>query len=200
MTEDAKSGDDVIKPPASNQSKVSKETWLRIQVDYESGNYKTIAELASRYQVGHSGLEKRIERGKWLLKQRALCQRVSEKVAVVQETEVQRYLTKALKRSERLEQLIDSSIEQQPTNAKGLPLVDTDQIDQITRSELRIHELAKSALRIADSKHVEVTGGLAIFNVTEAIKALRSQPVPDLTNEELERLKDCRIEGEDPPV
>lgn len=202
MTEDVKSGDDVIKPPASNQSKVSKETWLRIQADYESGNYKSLAELAGRYGVEGGALEMRVSRGKWYERQRSLRCKVLEGVGKVAETEVQKYLAKAFKRSERLEQLIDSSIEQQPTNAKGLPLVDTDQIDQITRAELRIHELAKSALRIVDSKNVDVTsGGQSIAaNFTEAVKKLRemaaTEALPELTDEEIEKLKDCRIEGE----
>lgn len=197
MSDDVESGEVILNIP-KNKAIASKETWLRIQTDYEAGNYKTLAELSSRYGISDSALEKRVSRGKWYEKQSALRQRVSEKVIEVAETEVQAYLKRTFKRTEKWEKIIDASISQQPTTADGTPLVETDQIDQLTKAELRIHELGKSSLRIVDSKHIEHTGGIAVFNVTEAIKALRAQPVPDLTSEELDRLKDCWIEGEEP--
>jgi len=112
----------------------------------------------------------------------------------------EKYLEETFLRSQKYLRLVDASQEFHGSKAPdGTPLLDPEALDVYTRTEARIHELAKSALRIVDSKNIDVTsGGLSIAeNVTEAIKKLRSQPLPELTDEELERLKDCKIEGEE---
>lgn len=64
-------------------------------------------------------------------------------------------------------------------------------------SKLKALELlgkAKGFLR----NQIDVTsdGKSLAENVTEAVKKLRGLDLPELTDEEIERLKDCKIEGE----
>lgn len=200
MADDDIAGDDVIKPQASNSPKHSRDLWDKIRVRYESKSFVTLKELASEYGVHPNTLRSRIHSEKWSDKQSALANKVEQRVEKLLVDEVKVYLTNAKKRAERAESLIDSAVSQCATDEQGRPVLDFTQVDQLTRSEIRIFELSARALRIVEAKHMEVTGAIGIFNVTEAIKALRAQPAPDLSPLELERLKDCKIEGEEGPV
>lgn len=198
MADDVKSGDDVIKPPAPNSPKYSREIWDSLKLRYESKSFVTLKQLAKEFGVHPNTLRSRIHNEKWSDNQSALLNKVEQRVEKLLVDEVKVYLTNAKKRAERAESLIDSAVSQCATDEQGRPVLDFTQVDQLTRSEIRIFELSARALRIVEAKHMEVTGAIGIFNVTEAIKALRSQPAPDLTVEELDRLKDCKIEGEEP--
>lgn len=201
MTEDESRGDDVIKPPSPNSPKHSRETWDKLKCEFEAGTYLSLAELSKKWGVNPITLRTRMLREKWNERQRTLQNKVEQKIEKVLVDRAGKYLDETFLRTEKYRKMIDASQEHHGSKtADNTPLLDPEALDVYSRTELRIHELSKSSLKIVDSKEVQHTGIVGIFNVTEAIKALRAQPAPDLSPLELERLKDCKIEGEEGPV
>lgn len=144
---------------AVNSPKTSKEVWRTIKARFEAGSYVSLKELGMEFGVKYHVLRKKIYREKWNEQQRTLEYKVSQKVEEKVLKEVDQatsYLASSFKRALRLEKIADASLSQASLTNEGIPLVDLEQVDILTRSELRIHELARSALRIPSVSQLDV--------------------------------------------
>lgn len=175
--EKALEGERPLKP--LNSPRITKETWVRVKEEYQYGEYTTLEDLAYRYGIKPANLRKTISRQGWKREVDAKNHNVTQKVAELEVNRVDSYLSEAFLRSQNYRKIIDASIKQAgSTDANGTPVLDFEDIDIISRTELRIHDLTKSALRIPDAKQIDVTSGGKTLaeNLTEAIAKIRETP------------------------
>lgn len=188
---------------AGNFSKTTKEVWEQVKQDYFTGNWKTIAELAERYFINPDTLKSRIHHHKWNQEKFAMQRTLSNKVEAIKEDLAKSYLKRAYERTIRYEKIIDVSQENFGSKAAdGTPLLDPEAINDYTLAETRIHELAKSALRIPDvKKDLDLTSkGQSIGeSLVSAIYSLRenAESVPTLTDEDFKRVMEAEIVDDD---
>lgn len=167
-----------------------------VKLEYEAGTYITLIDLAKKYGINPITLRTRMNREGWLEKQRTLQNKVERVVEKEKVSQVQEYLQSSFLRSKKYELLIDKSIDQ-----IGGPIEPGD-LDAFTRSELRIHELAKSALRIPSVASVDLkSGGLSIGeSIVTAIEKLRANPgsIVPITSKDVDRVLEMEV-VDDPP-
>lgn len=150
-------------------------------------------ELAQRYGVHPKSLETRMRREKWRDNRDAMLRKAKEQVektTVKELTEQESYLKNAYSRAKKYEQLLDKSIEQVGE------IVEPSDLDCYTRSELRIHELAKSSLRIAPVSIDITSGGKDLgTSFAQALQKLRADPnTPMLQDADLARVLEADVE------
>lgn len=184
------------KPKRQTGPKTDKSTLALIQFDYVNGSFKSIKELATRYGVHENTLFQRINRENWeelrLKKLKELEQRIGEKAQSIGET----YLKNVFARAKKYEQIIDASQSQLAANDCGVPLMDCEAINDYTLAEQRIHEMAKSALRIPSTVSMDVTskGQSLGESLVSAIQKLRSENTATvITMEQADALANCEI-------
>lgn len=190
---------EVISSP-KNSPKTSKETWVKIEGCYMAGSFLSIRELGDRFGVHEKTLQSRILREDWKSKREALLSKVELKIE--QKTlkavdKAQEYLSNSFLRAKKYEALIEASIAQNATNERGVAIVAPSDLDAYSRSELRIHELALSALRIPRTVALDVTSkGLSVGeSIVTAIEKLRANPtqIVDITAEEVARIAEMEV-------
>lgn len=184
---------------ARNSPKFSKELWRRVRIDFHAGNYTSLRELAARHHMSHSRLRAKISQEKWNDSKSALEYKVEqamEKKVVQEVDQATSYLASTFKRALKLEKIVDASLSQASLTNEGIPLVDLDSIDTLTRSEARIHDMAKSALRIAPLSQLDITSGGKNLgdSFASAIIKLRDSSLPKLGEEDLKRVLEAEIE------
>lgn len=185
-------------PKAFNSPKYTHETWLKVRCDYEAGNYTSQQELAERYGINAQTLRNRIINQKWnQIKQeseRLLLDRVGE----IKESEAEKYLKRTAKRMLRYEKIIDVSQKQLANDVEnGIPIMDSEALNDYTLAESRIHEIAKSALRIPDVRQgIDITskGQSLGESLVSAIAKLRdNQELPVLSDSEKQKIREADI-------
>lgn len=185
---------------APNSQKTSREAWTKLKAQFHSGSYKSLNELAIHYGVNPKTLRSRMVREKWNDQQRALqskVEQVIERKLVKEVSAVDSYLASTFKRALKYERILDASMENLGSkDVNGTPLLDPDAIDSYTRSEGRIHELAKSALRLAPLCSLDVTskGQSLGDSFASAIEKLRVSSAPKLGDDDLKRVLEAEIE------
>lgn len=176
MSKEVVEGDGEVKP--KNSPKTSKETWLKIKVEFESGTYKSQRELALKYGVPYESFRNKICREKWNARQITLQNKVSQRIeekTLKAVDKVQSYLSSAYERGLRYEKLIDASQSQAATNNEGVAILDVEELEAYSRTEIRIHELIKSSLRVAPPSLEVRSGGLSIGeSIVTALEKLRA--------------------------
>lgn len=186
------------KPKRQTAPKTDKATLALVQAEYVNGTCKSIAELASKYNIHQTTLGQRIIRENWAelrnLKMRELEEKVSEKVQSIGET----YLKSTFQRMKRYEKMIEAS--QQNLGSKdvdGTPLLDPDAINTYTLAESRIFDISKSALRIPEVKQqMDLTsaGQSLGESLVSAIAKLRATPGQgQLSEQEKQRILEAEI-------
>ncbi len=176
---------------AGNNAKYTKEHWERVRVDFDTGNYKTISELACRHGMTRKDLDNRMYNERWNDKREIKYKEVLGNVSKIKEDLASAYLKRAAKRFERYEKLIDVSQEQLGSrDAKGNPVLDPDSIGTYTMAEARVHEMMKSALRIPDVKNLDITSkgqsiGESIAGAIEKLRNDPNRPVHSLEDEQM---------------
>lgn len=182
---------------ARNSPKHSQATWAKVKMEFEDGSYTSLAELSRKYGINPITLRTRMVREQWNERQRALQSKVEQKIEEVKVDIGKEYLLNSFSRSKKYEKIIDASLAQLGANAEGIPLVEPSDLDAFTRSELRIHELAKSALRIPTVASVDLTTkGLSFGeSIVTAIRKLRENPsqIVDITPEQIAMVKDMEV-------
>lgn len=179
------------------EAKTSQAILDQCRYDYETGNFKSVYELAERYGINKNTLHQRVIREKWeelrLKKVKEIESKLEKKALSVGEE----YLLNTFKRAKRYEKIIDSSMENLGSkDAEGNPLLDPDAINTFTLAETRIHELAKSALRIPDIRNLDVTskGQSLGESLVSAIQKLReTDKTPPLTSADCDRILEAEI-------
>lgn len=166
------------------------------RIDYEAGDYKNLLELAKKHNLNYQALRDKIYREDWKSKVSTRNNAILQKVGETKEELAKEYLLSTFRRAKRYEKLIDASIEQQSTSNDGTPLLDVEAIEGYTRAEQRIHELAKSALRIPDAKQIDVTSqgqslGDSFISAIEKLRA--SNDRPKLTDADLKQVLNAEI-------
>lgn len=167
------------------------------KLDYLIGNWKSITELAIRHGLHPRTLCFRIKRESWEEERQRKLTEANSKIEETRESIVEKYLKKTFARAEKYERIIDASRDNLGSKDKnGTPLLDPDAINTYTLAEARIHELAKSALRIPDAKSLDITtkGQSLGEDLAQAIQRLRENPsVPKLDDSDLERILEAEI-------
>lgn len=185
--------------------KTSQSTLLACRLEYESGSWKSLTELGNKYGIHVKTLYGRIVREKWDQKRKEILRKVEARAQNMVMKEVdqsQEYLRNAFKRALRLEKITDASLSQASLTNDGTPLVDLDQVDVLTRAELRIHELAKSALRIIPVSQVDHTsnGQSLGDSFVSAIAKLRADAnTPNLSQDEVDKVIEAEVIDESKP-
>lgn len=179
---------------APNSPKTSKTTWLKIKSEYESGTYLSQRQLALKYNVNEKTLFGRIDREGWKQRKQELQRTIEKKIEeklVKELSQADSYLQNSFKRALRLEKIADASLSQASLTNEGIPLVDLEQVDILTRSELRIHELARSALRIPSVSQLDVTTGgkdLGASFVSAIAKLRADSSTPKLNDSDVDKI------------
>jgi hypothetical protein len=186
---------------ARNSQKYSKETWRNMRAEFEAGTYLSQKQLAKKYGVNFKTLTSRMVREKWNEKQRALQSKVEGIIEARVVKEVDRatsYLEKLAKRAEKYEKMLDASAENLGgKTVDGTPLVDPEMLDTLSRSELRVLEMQRTALRIIPVSQIDhTTGGKSLGeSFVSAIAKLRGNPnTPKLGAEDLKRVLEAEVE------
>lgn len=153
--------------------KTTKETWNLIKLDFDSGNYKSICELARKHGVNESTLHNRISTQKWSVKKKESLERISKKLEEKVVSRADSYLSSLQLRVEKYEKIIDASIENLGSKTKeGIPLLDPEAIDQFTRSEGRLQSMGAFAHRIAAVSQVDITSkGESLVAILDRMRA-----------------------------
>lgn len=184
------------------EAKTSQIVIEQCKYDYITSNFKSVYELARTYGINEDTLHGRVIRENWEdLRQKKL-EEIKSKMEKKASSLGEEYLLNTFKRAKRYEKLIDSSMENLGSkDSEGNPLLDPDAINTYTLAETRIHELAKSALRIPDIRNLDVTSkGQSIGeSLVSALQKLReTDKTPPLTNEEVDRIIEAEIIDEKP--
>lgn len=198
MREEVVKAVDSLKPKKRNSPKTSRSTWDSIKREFELGSYLSLQELSDKYKVNPVTLRTRMFREKWNQKQRTLQNKVElviENKLLKEANEVKSYLASSFERAKRYEKIADASIAQAATNEEGIPLVDPSMLDEVTRSLLRLHELAKSSLRLPSVEMDIKSNGQSLGeSFVQAIAKLReSKDAPRLNSSDLSKALDADI-------
>lgn len=187
---------------AGNYSRTTKEVWDKIQLDYFAGNFRTLKELASKYDLPERSVRNKICHNSWNRlkeeRQRALLSKVNE----IKESEAEKYLKSTLKRVFRYEKIIDASLDNLGSKTSdGTPLLDPEAINDYTIAEQRIHALGKSALMIPDaSRNVDITSkgqSLGESLVSAIAKVRESESGLKITSQDVDRIIEAEIIEDD---
>lgn len=183
------------KEKARNSPRLLKSDWDKIRLRYETGNYRTLTELSEEFGTCFQALESRMRREQWKEKKADLQRKVTERLEEKAIGKVEGYLSRLSLRAEKYEALLDQSAAQ-----VGGPIEPSD-LDAYTRSELRVVEMHKVALRIAPPSIDIKSGGLSIGeSIVTAIEKLRANPtlIVPITSADVDRVLECEI-VDDPP-
>lgn len=187
------------RPSTPSSPKTTKLVWFKVRMEYEEGSYKSVRELGDKYGINENTLHSRIRTEKWREKKEKILVKAQARVEmkVLSELEFKNsYLKNSFLRAKGYEKLIDVSKENLGSKTSdGTPVLDPEAIEAYTRSELRIHELAKSALRISDKAEVDIkSGGVSIGeSFLQAITKLRESNLPKLTEEDLKAVLEMEV-------
>lgn len=182
------------------EAKTSQEVLEKVRYDYEVGNYKTITELANRYGINNKSLFARIDREDWEASKLERL-RKTEKALVKKAVSLgEEYLLNSYERAKKYEKLIDVSQKNLGSrDDEDNPILDPDAINTYTLAESRIHEIAKSSLRIPDIRNLDVTSkGQSIGeSLVSALQKLReTDKTPKLTDADCDRILEAEIVDE----
>lgn len=189
-----------VKPPKNSQ-KYSVETWRKVKAEFQAGSYLSLKALAKKYGINPITLNTRMNREKWNEEQRSLQNKVEAVIErkVLKEVDLASdYLAKSFERTKRYEKLVDASQEYFGSKtADGTALLDPDALDSYSKTESRIHEWAKSCLRIIPVSQVDHTsnGESLGQSFISAIAKLRGNPEsPKLSDQDLGRVLEAEVE------
>lgn len=184
-------------PKRTTRPKTNVSTLEACRFDYEIGNFKSVTELAERYGINHDTLHQRIIREDWeksRLNRLAKLETKMEKIAVNIGEE---YLKNTFLRAKKYEKLIDVSIQNRTKkDSEGNPMLDPDDLNSYTLTESRIHDIAKSALRIPDAKAIDITtkGESLGESLVQAIAKLRdNKTAVNVTMEQADQIAEYEI-------
>lgn len=182
-----------------NHAKTDQSVLDRCQFDYEIGNFKSISELARRYGIHEKTLHARIVREDWEKSRLERLSKIESKIVKKTEDIALEYLSDTFIRTKRYQKLIDVSIQNRTKkDENGDPMLDPDDLNTYTLTEARLHEMAKSALRIPDAKAIDITskGQSLGESFTSALAKLRKEnagKTHELTPEDVKRLSEADI-------
>jgi len=139
-------------------SKKRKPNWTEIQTAYQSGE-GSIRELAIRFGVSQSTLEKRSIREKWKVQKQEISKKVEEKVVDALALGAIAWVNMTVQRAVRARDMIDASIDQFATDEKNRPVVDMLNIRTMLHAESMADDIARRAFGLPDSpQKVEHSG------------------------------------------
>lgn len=180
MSDEVKSeGKDSLSEVVSIPKKVrpSKETYLKARVDYETGNYGDVKELALKYGLNYASLREKASREKWKQFDLTVSLKVSQKVAEKIENKVESFLNHLEKKGIYYEKLVEASQSQLSRNSEGIPEIDPSDLETYSRVEGRAIDWRKAALGITDK--VQVSGTVSL-DITGILEKIRSSQKPGL--------------------
>ena len=182
---------------ARNSPKHSQATWMEARLRYESGLWLTIREIADEFNIKYQTFYTRLKLEKWDVKRQEILEKAQSKVEKNTLKEVDRqenYRLRLSLRAEKYERMLDASVSQQSTNNEGVPQCDPEQLDTLTRAELRVVEMNKVGLMIAPPS-IDVTGNVSVaVSIVQAIQKLRdSNTAIDLTPEQVKLIGSLEV-------
>lgn len=179
----------------------SKSKWDQCRIAYERGDYRTVKELGERFAIKEFTLHSKINRESWKEKKQqiqAQAESTLHRQVVKELTKQESYLVRLGQRATKYEAIIDASLEQAGAkDAQGVNVLDLEAIDVVTRSESRLVEMQRTALRIpALSAMDHTTGGVDLgSSFVQALAKLRADPnAPMLQDADLARVLEADVE------
>ena len=203
MSDDGQTTEDSeTKGKARNSPKHTKETWLKVRTEFEAGTYTSLVELAHKYGIHWKTMESRMRLEGWRERKQVLLSKVNAKVQEKVVGRVEQYLSRLTLRAEKYEKMLDASIAQQSQTNEGIPQCDADQLDVLTRAELRVVEMNKVGLRLAPPS-VDITSkGLSVGeSIVTAIQKLRDNPsaIVPVSSADVDRVLEMEVVDEQKP-
>lgn len=187
---------------AEYKSVLSKDQWLKVQLDYKSGNYKSISELAERYSIKVDTLIKAVKRSGWKDERDKTLLELSENVHKKTINEGEKYLKESFQRVKRYEKILDLSQDQLGSKSSdGTPLLDPEAIQDYVLTETRLHTWGKSCLMIPDaSRSIDLTskGQSLGESFASALNKLREdKSIPKISSQDVDRILEAEIVDDD---
>lgn len=187
--------------PPKNSQKYSRDTWTKLKAEFHAGTYLSLKALAKKYGVNPITLNTRMNREKWNEEQRTLQKKVEaviEQKVIKEVSETTAYLQRLSKRATKYEAIIDASLNQSGSkDENGTNVLDLEAIDVVTRSEARLVEMQRTALRIpALSAMDHTSAGMDLgSSFVQALAKLREDPnAPKLSDSDLQKVLEADIE------
>jgi hypothetical protein len=180
---------------AGNHSKHTKETWEKLRLEYFAGTYKTLSELAEKYQVQENSLRSKISQQEWNKQkeemQSALSNKVKEKLEMEAVDEVKMWIEKVKKRTSADWNIIDRSLDNIGSE------VDAEALLPYIRARKLLDDMHRRALGLSEpSQSLDLTskGQSLGDSLVSAIAKLRAQEDrPKLTDEDKQRILEAEI-------
>lgn len=143
----------------------TRANWNKVKLAYQRGD-GSIRQLAEKFGVSESTLEKRCVREKWNVERKQISQRVVEKVVDAIAIDATAFVQETIRRGLQYRVEIDASKQQ-----AAAPAIDPTMLDSLSRVEVRVTDMVRKALGIPDvPQKLEVVGSL---DITERILAAR---------------------------
>lgn len=163
--------------------KLKKTSWIEIKEAYQRGGV-SIRELAERFGISKYALEARCKRGKWHKEKSEIVRKVSEKIVEEVTDKVNQHIKATISLCDDLYADITRSREQL------LPVINPVALDALSRSLVRVNEVARLSLGIPDKPTaIDVTSKNRSLgdSFVSAIQKLRENPAtPKLTSRDID--------------
>lgn len=178
---------------------LTREELLKVEYDYLTGNYKSIAELARKYKVKEVTLYARIKREQWDLKRESIVKESDKKIekGVINEAEL--WLKRVKERSLKDWSIIDQSIDGLVQSTGGVEPADLRNYIAARKLLDDMHRRALGLLDAPQSLDITSKGQSLGESLLSAIAKLRQdQSVPKITSEEVDQIIEAEIIDEPP--
>ena len=139
----------------------TKETWLKARIDYETGNYQGMRELAEKYGLSYKGLRDKAYHDDWKEFKSTTAGIIRQKIEEKAASKVESFFEQLEKKSLYYEKLVQASQSQASTNSEGIPQLEPIELEKYAKVEGMAIEWRKAALGITDKVDV-TTGGKSL--------------------------------------
>lgn len=153
----------------------SKNTYLQARIDYETGNYGDMKELASKHGLNYASLREKASRECWKPFKLTVSNKISQKVVERVENRVELLLNHLEKKGIYYEKLVEASQAQASRNSEGIPELEPVDLEKYARVEGIAIEWRKNALGINDKQPISVDVNLNITAVMEKLRERESE-------------------------
>jgi hypothetical protein len=183
-------------PPGN--PKTSQEVLIKVRYDYESGNYKSISELAEKYGINQRSLYSRMSREGWAQVKKEALVKAHHNIKKAVLSEAQKWVDMVKARAKKDFSIIDKSIDDVVSSSNG---IEASEIRNYTQARKLLDDMARRAYGLSDPvQGVDVISkgqsvGESIISAIEKLRADSSRP--KLTEEDLQRVLEAEIIDED---
>ncbi len=191
MSDEVRSEEKQPLPERVKSPKPTKETWLKARVDYETGNYEGMRELAAKYGIDYKKLRDKAFHDEWIEFKATTSGIIRQKIEEKAVSKVEKLFSALEVKAERYEKMIVASQMQAAQTQDAIPVLDPEQIDVYSRVESRILDWQKLAVGINDKVHLNADVTVNVLGVLQQVRAMQDKPEVKDRVIDIEYLKEC---------